>query len=139
MTMAAPRYRRKPRSVTSQIRDAEWRVENHQLRVGILGARLVRKVRRQMTAPASFLLAGGIGFMAAEFTRRQTTDFRATGDKPRATEPTFLRTALSFMTAAYTFYRALPLAWMMRRFRQHSRFNEPDSRIRPPRPSFPLI
>ncbi len=111
----------KLRSLTSQIRDAEWQVQNHQLKVSVRSARLVRKIRRQMTAPASLLLAGGIGFMAGEFTKRPTPGFRGTADKPRAAEPTFLRTALSFMTATYTFYRALPLAWMMRCFRQQGR------------------
>lgn len=139
MTAAAPLTQRKPRSLTSQIRDAEWQVQNHQLRVGVRAARLSRKIHRRMTAPASLLLAGGIGFMAGEFTKRQTPGFRATADKPRAAEPTFLRTALSFMTAAYTFYRALPLAWMMRCFRQQGRSNESNSRIRPPHPGFPLI
>ena len=110
--------RSKPKSLTARIRDAERRVSNRQRGVGVRTATLVRKIHQQMTAPASLLLAGGIGFIIGELTKRQTAQFRGTADKPRAAETTPLRTALNLLTSAHTLYTALPLAWMIKSFRQ---------------------
>jgi hypothetical protein len=72
-----------------------------------------------MTAPATLLLAGGIGFIFGELTQRHTTQsLGAAGKKLRTTEMTPLRTALSLMTSIHTLYRALPLAWMMKSLHQ---------------------
>ncbi len=110
--------RSKPKSLTAQIRDAERQVLNRQREVGVRAATLVRKIHQQMTAPATLLLAGGIGFIIGELTKRQTSKFRSTADKPRTAETSPLTTALNLITSAHTLYMALPIAWMMKSFHQ---------------------
>jgi hypothetical protein len=111
--------RSKPRSLTSQIRDAERQVLQRQLRVGVRTDGLVRKIHQQMTAPATLLLAGGMGFIIGELTKRQTTNSSgSTADKPRAAETSPLKTALSLMASVHTLYTALPIVWMLKYFHQ---------------------
>jgi hypothetical protein len=110
--------RSKPKSLTAQIRDAERQVLNRQRRVGVSAATLVRKIHQQMTAPATLLLAGGIGFIIGELTKRQPPKSPGTADKPRADEPSPLTTALNLITSIRTLYMALPIAWMMKSFHQ---------------------
>lgn len=122
-----------PKSLTAQINAAERQVLNRRQEVGIRTAALVRKIRHQMTAPATLLLAGGIGFMIGELTKRPTAKFRGTVDKPHTAETTPLRIALNLMTSARTLYTALPLVWMMKSCRQ------PDaSGYAPARQSHPM-
>jgi len=106
--------RSKSKSLTAQIRDAEQQVLNRQQGVGVRTAALVRKIHQQMTAPATLLLAGGIGFILGELTKRQPATFHGTADEPRPAETTPLRTALNLLTSARTLYTALPLAWIMK-------------------------
>jgi len=123
-----------PKSLTAQINAAERQVLNRQQEVGIRTTTLVRKIHQQMTAPATLLLAGGIGFIIGELTKRQTSKKRpGTVDKPQATESSPLRIALNLITSARTLYTALPLVWMMKSYRQPdasgqtpARFNQKD-------------
>ncbi|MGR8981498.1 MAG: hypothetical protein ACU84H_15610 [Gammaproteobacteria bacterium] len=65
-----------------------------------------------MTAPATLLLAGGIGFILGEITKRQPPRFRgAAGTTP-------ISSALNLVTSVHTLFRALPLVWLMKSFRQ---------------------
>jgi len=108
-----------PKSLTAQINAAERQVLNRQQEVGIRTTTLVRKIHQQMTAPATLLLAGGIGFIIGELTKRQTSKKRpGTIGKPQATENSPLRIALNLITSARTLYTALPLVWMMKSYRQ---------------------
>ena len=91
---------------------------NRQQRTGVRTATLVRKIQQQMTAPATLLLAGGIGFILGELTQCQTAKPRGALEEPRASEAIPLRTALNLMTLVHTLYTALPLAWMMKFFHQ---------------------
>lgn len=106
------------RSLTSQIKDAEWQVLTRQRDVDLRAATLVHKIHQQMTAPATLLLAGGIGFIIGELTKRQTHKSRGTADKPHAAATTPLRTALNLMASVQTLYTALPIAWMMKSYYQ---------------------
>jgi len=110
--------RNKPKSLRAQIKAAERELLNRQRRVGVRTATLVRNIHQQVTAPATLLLAGGIGFILGELTQRQTTKSRGVADKVRTTETTPLRTALNLMTSIHTLYTALPLAWLMKSFYQ---------------------
>lgn len=112
--------RNKPKSLSlrTQIGEAERELLNRQRRVGVRTATLVRNIHQQVTAPATLLLAGGIGFILGEITQRQTTQSRGTAGKLRTTETTPLRTALNLMTSIHTLYTALPLAWLMKAFYQ---------------------
>lgn len=110
--------RSKPKSLTAQIRDTERQVLQRQLRVGVRTDGLVRKIHQQMTAPATLLLAGGMGFIIGELTKHQTTNSNGTADKPRAAETSPLKTALSLITSIHTLYTALPIVWMIKYFQQ---------------------
>jgi hypothetical protein len=110
--------RSKPRSLTVQIRDAERQVLKRQEVVGVRTTTLIRKMHQQMTAPSTLLLAGGIGFIIGELTKRQTTNNRGTANKQRTTETSPLRTALNLMASVHTLYTALPIAWMIKSFHQ---------------------
>lgn len=124
--------RNKPKSLTAQIRDAERQVLKHQRGVGVRATTLVRKIHQQMTAPATLMLAGGIGFIIGELTKRPTPQFRGTADKPLAAETTPLRTALNLMTSVHTLYTALPLAWMMKSFHQTGASGQaPERQVHP--------
>ena len=128
--------RNKPKSLRDQIRAAERELLNRQQRVGVRTATLVRNIYQQVTAPATLLLAGGIGFILGELTRRQTTQSRGAADKLRTTETTPLRTALNLMTSIHTLYTALPLAWMMKSFyQQDASDREFERQIQPPVPA----
>ncbi|MGZ8239748.1 MAG: hypothetical protein ACXWTY_17960 [Methylobacter sp.] len=91
---------------------------NRQQRVGVRTATLVQNIHQQVTAPATLLLAGGIGFILGEITQRQTTQSHGAASNLSTTETTPLRTALGLMTSIHTLYMALPLAWMMKSFHQ---------------------
>lgn len=101
------------RSLAAQIRDAERQVLKRQQAVGVRADILARKIRRQITAPATLLLAVGIGYILGEITRRQSpkTCGSAAGTTP-------LMAALNLMTSVQTLYKALPLVWLMKSFRQ---------------------
>lgn len=109
-----------PKPLSAQIKDAEQQVLNRKRRVDISTATLVRKIQQQMTAPSTFLLAGGVGFLLGEITKREPTKIRGATDKPHAVETSPLKTALSLVTSIQTLYTALPLAWIIKTFQQPS-------------------
>jgi len=110
--------RNKSKSLRTQIRNVERELLNRQQMTGVRTATLVRKIQQQMTAPATLLLAGGIGFILGELTQCQTAKSRGAADKLRTTETTPLRTGLNLITSIHALYTALPLAWMMKSFHQ---------------------
>jgi hypothetical protein len=115
MMTAGIRNRTKSRSLKDKIRDAERQLSKRQRSCGVSAAMLTRKIHRQMNAPASLLLAGGMGFIIGEVTKRQIPNNRAAAGKPDAAETTPLRTALNLMATARTLYTVLlPLAWSMK-------------------------
>lgn len=129
--------RNKPKSLRAQIRAAERELLNRQQRVGVRTATLVRNIHQQVTAPATLLLAGGIGFILGELTHRQTTQSRGAAGKLRTTETTPLRTALNLMTSIHTLYTALPLAWLMKSFYQPNLSGQTSERQSQPMTSAP--
>jgi hypothetical protein len=107
-----------PASLSVQINAAEQQVLNRKRKIGIGTKALVKKMQQQMIAPSTFLLAGGIGFLIGEITKREPSKIRDTTDKPHAVETSPLKTALSLVTSIQTLYTALPLAWMIKTFQQ---------------------
>lgn len=100
-----------------QIKDAQWQVVKHHQAVDYRTNVLVRNIYRQLTDPASLLLAGGIGFIIGELTKRRPSSSRSTADKAHGTrtETTSpLKVALNLLTSAQTLYTALPLAWLVK-------------------------
>ena len=110
--------RNKSGCLTAQIRAAERQVLNRQQRVGKSTATLIRKIHHQMIAPATLLLAGGVGFILGELTKRHPPNNHGPADQPRAAETSPLRTALNLIASVRTVYTALPLAWMIKSFQQ---------------------
>ncbi len=115
--MASPLLNRnKTNSLTTQIRDAERQVLNRQRKVDFRTDTLMRNIHQLMTAPATLLLASGIGFIIGELTKRQPSVVNATSDKPVAPETSPLRVALNLITSIQSLYSALPIVWMMKTF-----------------------
>lgn len=106
--MMSSNFRRpsKAKSLTAQIRDAERQVLCRQREVRYRYTTLVRKVHQEMTAPASLLLAAGIGFIIGELTKHQTTGFLGTKVQSVAAGTTPLRTVLNLFSIARTLYMA---------------------------------
>ena len=84
---------RNPRPPTSslndRIREAGCQLQNRRRLVGVRGAALGRTLHRRMAAPAMLLLAGGMGFLMGEFTRRQTPRSRGADRSPDSGQPLF--------------------------------------------------
>lgn len=108
----------KSRSLAAQIRAAEQQIVIRQQGVGVRTATLIKKIHQEITAPSTLLLAGGIGFIIGELTKRPTTNIRDTANKQNTTETSPLRTALNLLTSMHTLYTALPIAWMLKSFQK---------------------
>ena len=107
----------KPSSLAAQIRDAERQVSKRQRALKVRAATLARKICQQMTAPASLLLAGGIGFVIGELTQRQNPKCRDSAGNPRAAVSTPLLAALNLITSTHALYTNLaPLVRAMKPF-----------------------
>ena len=104
----------KSKSLSAQIKETEQELMNRQRRLGICNATLIRTIHRKLTAPTTLLLAGGIGFLLGELTRRPTHNSHSTANKTRPADTSPLRTALNLITSIYTLYTALPLAWIIK-------------------------
>lgn len=106
--------RRKSKSMTTQIRDAERQILIRQDRVNACTTTLVEKLHQQITAPTTLWLAGSFGFILGELTRRQSKKLSRTTKKSRGVQTSPIITALKLLTSIQTLYTALPIAWMLR-------------------------
>jgi hypothetical protein len=99
-----------------EIKDAEWQVIKRQQLIDYRSHTLARKIYQQLTEPGSMLLAGGIGFIIGELTKRQPAKARGTAvkERRRGTETSPLKAAVNLFTSMQTLYTALPLAWLMK-------------------------
>ena len=70
---ATIRLRHKPASLAVQVMHAERQVLDRRRLVNVRTALLGHAIRRQMTSPAMLLCAGGLGFLAGQFTRRRAS------------------------------------------------------------------
>jgi hypothetical protein len=102
--------------LADEIKDAEWQVIKRQQLIDYRTHALARKIYQQLTEPGSMLLAGGIGFIIGELTKRQPSKARGTAvkDRRRGTEASPLKAAVNLFTSMQTLYTALPLAWLMK-------------------------
>lgn len=110
--------RMNPRSLTAQIKDAEWQVLNCQRRVEVRSTLLARKIQHQLAAPGTVMLAVGIGFIFGEMTKERAQNPKLCGTikKSGTVEASPLSGALSLITSIYTLYTALPIAWLINVF-----------------------
>lgn len=103
-----------PKLLEDEIKDAESQVLTRQQIIDRRTTLLVRKIYQEMTEPASLLLAGGIGFVISEVTKRRPVKVRDTAGKAGATEASPLNVAMNLLTSARTLYTALPIAWIVK-------------------------
>ena len=108
----------KPKSLTAQIRDAEQKILIRHRGVGVRAATLIKKIHKEMTAPSTLMLAGGIGFIIGELTKRQTTNSPDATNKQSTVQISPLKTALNLITLIHSLYIALPLSWKSKFFHQ---------------------
>jgi len=107
----------KPNSLNGQIRDAERRWARCRQGVDNSGSRLFKHLGRRITAPDSLLLAGGVGFLFGEFSKRQTVHACRQQDDSTIAETTAWSITLNFISVLDKLYTALPLilivkSWM---------------------------
>ena len=76
------------KSLAAEIKDAELQVLECQRMVIVRADTLMQKTQQQMTAPASLLLAGGIGFVIGELTKSKSFELHGTIEEPRVAETT---------------------------------------------------
>ena len=106
------------KSLASRIMFLEQQVLHRQQAVHVRGATLSRRIRQQLSAPATLLWAGGIGFVFGELTKRQALKSSDTADQSRMVEISPLNAALNLITKARTLYMALPIAWILKAAKQ---------------------
>lgn len=116
--------RRKARSLNAQISNIEWEILQRQQSIHVRGDSLIRKIRQQLTAPTSLLLSGGVGFLLGELTKRRAAKSCGNGDKSKAPATSPLITALNLISTARTLYMALPIAWMLKSYKQSGQSSE---------------
>jgi len=132
---------RKSKSLTAQIRGAEQKILIRHRRVGVRATTLIKKVHQEMTAPSTLLLAGGIGFIIGELTKRQTTSSPDATNKQSTVQISPIKTALNLITLMHSLYIALPVSWKSKLFHQlcasgrqaPERQNQPTSAANPRR------
>jgi hypothetical protein len=92
---------------------------------------LARKIHKQMTAPATLTLAGGIGFIIGEFTQHQPLKSGSSADKLLHSDETSpLEYALKLMATARTAYTALPVIWMIKSYLSGQEPNQQGNNFR---------
>lgn len=103
------RQRDKPASLSIQVMHAERQVLDRRRLVIVRASALGVALRSQMSSPAMLLWAGGLGFAAAEFTRRQAS---LSGDakRPRSSWNKLFGKAIKFIALVRTLSRFLPSA-----------------------------
>jgi hypothetical protein len=99
-------------TLAEQIKAIEHRIMSRQQGVHARTDILVKDLHRQMTAPATLLLVGGVGFIVGELTKRPPKKERQAAARTDA-DVTPLKKAVNLMSLLHSFYQALPLVWIM--------------------------
>ncbi len=97
------------KSLTTQIREAELQVLEHQCKVFFCADRLVHRTHQHLIVPSNLLLAGGIGFVIGELTKRKSFDRKSVPAGESASITGILIDALNSLntiSALYTTFRA---------------------------------
>jgi hypothetical protein len=102
-------------ALNARIEETEQRIMDWQRIVHVRTDVLVKDLRHEMTLPTTLLLAGEVGFIVGELTKRPAKKERPTGAKSDVDERP-LKKAMNFMSVAHNLYQALPLVWIMDTF-----------------------
>jgi hypothetical protein len=105
------RQRHKPASLAVQVMLAEGQVLHRRRLVGVRASLLGQCIQSQLTSPAMLLLAGGLGFVAGHFTKRQASAPSNTKG-PRASHNKLFGKALKLIALARILSRSFPSAVM---------------------------
>jgi hypothetical protein len=103
------RQRDKPASLSVQVTLAEQRLLARRQMVRSRISTLGQNLHSQISSPAALLWAGGLGFAAAEFTRRLSRA-PANAERPRAPPSKLFDRALKLMALVRTLSSAFPSA-----------------------------
>lgn len=126
-------------SLDAQISHAERQLAERRRSIKTDGAVLLSSLRKQMTAPASLLLAGGIGFVAGELShcpaRARSAPTSVRTDRSEVPTRSYLSAALSLLLSAHAVYKALPIAWLAKHL--HSSRIRTSAALRRARRSMP--
>ena len=101
------RQRDKPASLAVQVMHAERQVLDRRRLVGFRASQLGRAMRRRITSPAMLLWAGGLGFAAGQFGRRQSRMPKNT-ERPRSAYNKVFANAVNLVVFAHTLSKAFP-------------------------------
>jgi hypothetical protein len=113
MIVAYQLRRRKLNALTTQIEAVEQRVLNRQQTISVRTTLLIFKIQGQLTAPRTLLLASSIGFIFGELTKSC-----GSAAKSKSVETSPLTTTLNLVVSLHALYMALPVAWIMKTFKQ---------------------
>ncbi len=107
-------------SLNAQIKDVEQQLLLRRQNISLCSNKLISDIHRQMTAPASLILAGSVGFVSGELSRCPSAKLADTASRPLLMQAQDLKTALSLILSAYTLYNTLPVA-KLRTYFHHSK------------------
>lgn len=106
-------------ALTVQIKETGQQVMDQQQCVHARTSTLVRHLKHEMTLPTTLLLAGGVGFIVGELTKRPPKKERQAikRDIEARLEATPLKEAVNFVSLARR-HLTLPLMWVVDTFLQ---------------------
>lgn len=107
-------------SLNAQIKDVEQQLLLRRQNISLCSNKLISDIHRQMTAPASLILAGSVGFVSGELSRCPSAKLADTASRPLLMQAQDLKTAFSLILSAYTLYNTLPIA-KLRTYFHHSK------------------
>ena len=119
MTESYRLRRRRIVTLTTQIAEVEQRVLNRKISVSLHSNLLVRKFYRQLTSPSAFLISSMIGFIFGELTKSS-----GSARTSKSAEFSPLTTAINLLISLRTLYMAMPIAWIMKMFKQRGQLPE---------------
>jgi hypothetical protein len=115
-------------NLPDEIRETERQLLDRQHRIHVHTGTLVRDLRKELASPAALLLAGELGFIIGELTKKPAKKEEFSADRKAATKDTGgasfsavispLKTVLGLQNLTPELYQALPLGlvWLMDTF-----------------------
>ncbi len=110
----------KSKVLLTQIEATEYLILQRRRRIDARTVILVNKVNKRIANPTTLLMAIGIGFLIAEFTKCANTKAVGATDNPSTNDSSPLKIAFNLLMSARTLYMALPVAWVMKASQKRS-------------------
>ncbi len=106
-------------SLNAQIKDAEQQLLLRHQSISLGSKKLINDIHLQMTAPASLLLAGSVGFVSGELTRCPSAKLSDAYSRPLLLQAEGLKSAFSLIISIFTLYNAFPTALLRKYFQKN--------------------